>query len=273
MQKTIEHLNFINFHCTNTERYLNDAELNLIQYTCIGLLERLSSSTLALSKLLPLINTNKNLDFSCGLILRSSILDYLIVLTMYIHVLDDEENEIMIDNPNNSVLAFCNKCLGDGLPQTFTYINAAKDAGIISQEKRETIFNNMARNYKMFLEPYEGDGTTPKAKCNQRINAREMFIAIAKHPDIKDFAKIYDSYVGYSKYDHFSVLYFDVTRQTHIQKLSQISMAVEHLIGSQSFLHMLLGLHSSDDKFLNSQSDVAAKYLFDNIIIGKNGEG
>ena len=54
---------------------------------------------------------------------------------------------------------------------------------------------------------------------------------------------------------------------------SQISMAVEHLVGSQSFLHMLLRLHSSDDKFLNNQSDVVAKYLFENIIYSENDEG
>lgn len=270
MQKTIDHLNFITSHCLETERYLNESELRIVQYTCIGLLERLNSSALALSMLLPLINTNQNLDFSCGIILRSSILDYLIVLNMYIHLLDDEKNERPFDGANNSLLTFCYKCLGDGLPQTFAYVNAAKEVGIITQEKREAIFNNMAVNYKVFLESHPGDGSTPKIKIKQRITARQLFIDIAEHPEIKDFARIYDSYVGYSKYDHFSTLYFDVSRLTHIQKISQISKAVEHLIDSLSFLHMILRLHSGDDKFLNLQSDVASKYLFENVFYNNN---
>lgn len=266
MQKTIDHLKFINSHCIITERYLNEQSLSLIQYACIGLLERLSSSALALSSLLPSINEKQNLDFACALILRSSILDYLIVLNMYIHLIEKEDNENSIDDDNDPVLAFCVKCLTDGLPQTFSYINAAKKVGIISSEKQESIFNNMGISYAIYLEPHPGDGSTPKTKCKQVINARELFIKIADHPDIKDFAKIYDSYVGYSKYDHFGVLYFDVSRLPHDQKLAQISKAVEHLVGSQSFLHMILRLHSSDDKFLNNQSDIAAEYLFKNII-------
>lgn len=272
MQKTIDHLNFINSHCIETERYLNKESLSLIQYTCIGLLERLSSSALALSVLLPLINTKQNIDFSCGLILRSSILDYLIVLNIYIHVLEKENSENPIEEDKDPVLAFCTKCLADGLPQTFSYINAAKKAGVISPQQQEIIFNNMAKNYAVFLESHPGDGSTPKTKSKHLINARDLFIKIADHPDIKDFAKIYDSYVGYSKYDHFGVMYFDVIRQTHLQKLAQISKAVEHLVGSQSFLHMILRLHSSNDKFLNNQSDIAAKYLFDNIIYTVNDE-
>lgn len=79
MENILSHLNFTIDHIEKTDQYLNGKSLNSIQLFSVGLLERLSKTAKGLKVLLSDINSNQDLEFSCGIILRSSLLDILIV--------------------------------------------------------------------------------------------------------------------------------------------------------------------------------------------------
>lgn len=266
MQKTLDHLNFIIKHSGETQNHLDSKDLNQIQYFCIGMLERLGGSSLAVRELLPKINANPTLDFSCGLILRSFLLDYLVIVILYKIIYENDLEKREFEEAKKKVETFCNECLSDGLPQTLTYIKAAVEAKILTPEKEKEIYNNMARNYKIFFEPHDADGTLPILKNKKQINARELFKEIANHPDISNLAIVYDLYVYYSKYDHFGIMYFDIIREKHTDKLAKISKAIELQIAAQSLLHFALRLYSNNDSFLESQSNIAADYLMTKVV-------
>src|SRR5690606_5767433 len=135
MDTSFQHLNFIIDHCGKTSRYLDKKDLNGIQFFCIGLLERLSNSSLALSVLLKEINVNPSLEYACGIILRSTLLDALIVLNLYDIIIKNEANGKTDAESELIVKAFCETMLSDGLGNTLKYIKAAKDVDFITQQQ------------------------------------------------------------------------------------------------------------------------------------------
>ena len=266
METTFQHLNFVIDHCGKTSQYLDKKNLNSIQFFCIGLLERLSSSSLALRTLLEKTNANQSLEYACGIILRSTLLDALIVLNLYNILIDNEASTKTDAEKEQIVKEFCDTLLSDGLENTLKYIKAAKDVNIITQQQLADTYKNFVAARQIFFEPYANDGSMPVVKNKKYYSPTDLFKRIANNPKLKELSKIYDSYLFFSKYDHFGILYYEVSRQKYIDQLERISKGVELFIGTQSILHLALRMYSGNDAFLNSQSDIAAQYLWDKIL-------
>lgn len=265
MQDIFDHLDFIIGHVEKTNQYLNGKQLNSIQFFSATLLERLSKAAKGLKVLLSGINSNQDLEFSCGIILRSSLLDILIVQNLYKILIENEESTKSEAEKEEVVKDFCDKMLADGLENTVKYIKAAKDVNIINQQQLADTYKNFVSNYQKFFEPYANDGTLPKPKYNF-ISPDKLFKQLANTPKLKELAKIYDSYLFFSKYDHFGILYYETSRQSYLEKLNRIRRGVELFIGTQAILHLALRMHSGNDAFLNEQSNAAAQYLSDKIL-------
>lgn len=269
MDTSIQHLNFVISHSGQTSRHLDKKNLSSIQFFCIGLLERLSSSALALKTLLENIHSNPSLEYGCGIILRSALLDSLIVLNLYKIVIENEASAKTDAEKEQIVKEFCDSMLSDGLDNTLKYIKAAKDVNIISQQKLKDTFKKFVFNHQSFFEPYADDGTMPVVKNKKYYSPTELFKKIANTPSLKELSKIYDSYLFFSKYDHFGILYYEVSRQKFDDQLERISKGIELFIGTQSILHLVLRMHSGNDTFLNNQSTGAAQYLQEKILNSK----
>jgi hypothetical protein len=266
MEKIFQHLNFVIEHCGKTSNYLDKKNLNSIQFFCIGLLERLSNSSIALKTLLEKINSNTSLEYACGIILRSTLLDALIVLNLYGILIENEESVLPDEEKEKIVKDFCDTILSDGLENTMTYIKTARDFNIISQQQLEDTFKNFVANRQHFFEPYSNDGSQPVVKIKKYYSPKELFKRIANNPKLKELSKIYDSYLYFSKYDHFGILYYETSRQKYLTQLERINKGVELFIGTQSILHAALQKFSNNDTFLKTQSDISAKYLWDEIL-------
>lgn len=266
MDTSLQYLDFVISHSNKTSLYLDKKNLNSIQFFCIGLLERLASSALALKILLEKINNNLSLEYACGIILRSTLLDTLIVFNLYNILIDNEASEKTKDEKEQIVKRFCDTILSDGLDNTLKYIKAARDVNTITQQQLEDTYRNFVLKHQNFFEPYSNDGSKPVLKNEKYYSPAELFKKIANSPHLKDLSKIYDSYLFFSKYDHFGILYYEVSRQKYIEQLNRISKGVELFIGTQSILHLTLRMYSNNDSFLNHQSEIAAQYLWDKIL-------
>lgn len=267
MQDIFEHLDFTISHVEKTNQYLNGKQLNSIQFFSATLLERLAKASKGLKALLSVINNNQDFEFSCGIILRSSLLDILIVQNLYKILIENEESTKTEAEKEEIVKEFCDKMLADGLEKTVKYIKAARDVNIINQQQLTDTYKNFVNNYQKFFEPYANDGTVPKIKAKYAfVSPDKLFKYLANTPKLKELSKIYDSYLFFSKYDHFGVLYYETSRQSYLEKLNRIRRGVELFIGTQAILHLALRMHSSNDTFLNEQSRIAAQYLSDKIL-------
>ncbi|MBK7884417.1 MAG: hypothetical protein IPJ81_11985 [Chitinophagaceae bacterium] len=258
MDKSIQYLEFIIVH-SGTSQHLKNKELNIVQFFCIGLLERLKNTSLALKALLDKINSNPSLEFACGIIIRSALLDKLIVLNLYEVLSKNQTTSITESEKEEIVKNFCEEMLSDGLAHTLKYVKAAKDVNLITHKKLLEIFKNFVSKHKIFFEPYANDGSMPVVKYKY-TSPEKLFKKLANTP-LKALSNIYDTYLFFSKYDHFGILYYEVSKQKYIEQLDRISKAIELFVGTQSILHLALRMYSGNDSFLNEQSDITAQYL------------
>ena len=76
-----------------------------------------------------------------------------------------------------------------------------------------------------------------EVKYKSKINAKEIFRRIASNPTIKELAKIYDFYLFYSKYDHFSAMYFG-SNKYESRKRSLFETCIEIFINHQAQIYL-----------------------------------
>lgn len=266
MNKTNEFLDFIIDQHERTSRHLHQKDLNSIQFFCIGLLERQANAAKALRVLIKEIHQNPALEYSCGIILRSVLLDTLLALKLYSLVLENDAGNKTDAEKEAVIKGYCDTILSDGLENTLTYIKAAKDVGIITGQQHTDTMNNFAKKYERFFKPHPQDGSKPQLKITTFFSPAQLFKQIAANPKLKQLAKLYDSYLYFSKYDHFGIMYYEVARQPYYEQWGRIKRGIELFVGTNSILHTVLRMYSGNDPFLIKQSNEAAKYLMDEIL-------
>ncbi|UAY55762.1 hypothetical protein [Arachidicoccus terrestris] len=264
MVTSIKHLNFIIDHANSTMDYL-DGKANIgLPFFCICMIERLSKGSKSMALLLQNIEKEPDLEFSCGIILRSLLLDALSVYNLF-HIMAEEGNYKDEAARLKAAEAFCDTMLSDGLEHTLKYVKMAKDVNTISREMLEQTYKNLVSRYNIFFASYANDGTKPVLRNANRYSPAELFTRIATTRRFKELSKIYDSYLLFSKYDHFGILYFEASRQPFGDKLHKIKEAIRMFITSFSMLHAILAKYLKEE-FLESQSNIASKYLFEKIL-------
>lgn len=247
---------------------MNGKSLNSVQILSIALLERLCKTSKALRILLSNIDNDQDLEHSCGIILRSSLLDTLIAFNLYTKHINAEINSVTKVKDEEQINEFCDKALADGLVHTIKYIKAAKDSNIIDQQQLEQTYKNLTENYSTFFDSYPNDGTTPelKSKYKQFLSPEKLFKSLAQAPKFKELSKIYESYLFFSKYDHFGIQYYEVSRKPFSDKKNLIKQAIDFFVGIQVILHDLLDSYSNNDLFLKNQAMISGSYLSEKML-------
>jgi len=270
MKKSFQHLDFIIDLCGKTQKHFDKRkDLSSVQLVCIGLLERLSHSSLALKTLLKEIDSNRSLEYACGIILRSMLLDALIVLNVYNILLENEASEKTLAEKEQTIKEFCDTSLSDGLENTLQYLCLAKKFNIINQDELGDRYKNLVDGKSSFFEPYTDKSKQPMIRNDIEKPDRpiKLFKKIASKEEFKKLARVYDSYLFYSKYDHFGILYYEISRQPYPKQLKRIREEIEFFILIQSILHDVLFKSSNSDTFLCEQSRKANNYLKEEVLI------
>ncbi len=181
-------------------------------------LERFIFNFEAITLLLKEYLSKPTMEHSIGMLVRSSLLDFLTIqyLTSYGFDKADEKTFIKI---GNSILC-------DHIHNTFKYYKiTGTDIGIEFKEEVDNIralfpflFNDEPINYN---EP-------GKNLIGGRLSSTtDMYNRIKVNPMTKRFAKVYELYSYYSKYEHFGIL------SHHFQKRGE----------DTNFNNMVWGLH------------------------------
>lgn len=266
MDKINNHLEFLEKTSGETCNYLYSKSLTSTQTCCFGLLERLNYSTLTLITLFKEIRKEPKFDFSAGILTRALLLDTLISMNLYKLIKDSEtlgktESQIEI-----LVKEFCETILSDGLELTFTYLKSAKDFNFIDEQQLKDTFNNMAIVHKRLLKSHPGDGSKPETKFKKPYSPNTLFKNLANSVELKKVAILYDTYLYFSKYDHFGILYHQVIRENLEDKLKIYENAIESFVAAQALLHVVLAKYSANDQFLNSQAILSNNYLIEKLV-------
>lgn len=261
MDKPYKHIEFFVNHISKTLNYFNNKEVSKIQLFTIGLLQRLKHTSTHLKLILKNIINIPELEFSAGISIRALLLDTLIALNLFKILIESEKAQCSKTELEEIVKKYCNEMLSDGLSTTISYAELSKSVGFIDEAKLKESYNNFAISYKDYLEPHLSDGSKPKLKFAKALKPKELFTQLAKTAELKEISKIYDSYLYYSKYDHFGILYFDILKSPIDERFMQLKKSIRILVGHQANLFAVLEKFSNGDKFVEEQYKISENYL------------
>lgn len=263
--KSIKHLDFFCVTIPLTLNHFDRTETKPAQFFALGLLRRLLHSSKSLKILLKNFTRNQEVAFSVGIIIRSLLLDMLISLNFYKLIKDNLANGFSMEEIEIKLTEFCEKILSDGLKQTVEYIEQSVGLGFNSKEDVAQAFNNFAKNYQYFFTPHIGDGTKPKTKYKEPPKAKQLFKNLAEDKDMRWISGVYDSYLYYSKYDHFGILYYDIIHENLGEKIRMIDRSVGLLTRHCTILYETLDRYSKNDPCIKEEYEKVAAYMYNTI--------
>jgi hypothetical protein len=198
-------------------------------------LERFIFNLEATNVLLKEYLTKPSMEHSIGMLIRSSLLDFLTIQYLTSYGFDKVDE--------NSFIKIGNSILCDHIHNTFKYYKITEvDTGIEFKEEVDNLralfpflFNDEPINYS---EP-------AKNLIGGRLSTTtDMYNRIKVHPKTKKFAKVYELYSYYSKYEHFGIL------SHHFQKRGE----------DTNFNNMVWGLH-----YMILGIEISLAYLSDKV--------
>ncbi|MBN8694086.1 MAG: hypothetical protein J0L69_12900 [Bacteroidetes bacterium] len=243
---SLKHLDFFISEISKIEPFFNGKDLKQNQTLVLGLLERLKYGSLHLKSVLSSESIN-SLEFSAGLTARALLLDQLIGLNLYrLTEIARVKGQLEAEMEQNTE-DFCEKHLADGFHSTIVYVEQAQTFGFITFEEKKSLYNELVRKYGYYFEEYSGNGAKLNVRTEKPDDNKTLFKKLANDSVLAPVAKIYDSYQYYSKYDHFSLLYFHLTREPLTKRLENLYACIEGFIAYEAALCLMLAVFSKKE--------------------------
>lgn len=259
MEKHLQHLKFIYEQAYSIMLNYNKGEMNLVPHSYLELLSRVWAASKGLNKLIDGIEDEPELEFSAGLVIRTMILDFFVSLRGY----DIKERAIKAGKQSQQVKdeveAYFKTILGGGLKLSANHFSRMESKGHITEAELHNVLNNMTIKYSLFLQPYTNNKSVV-THFGEAPKNNELFDQISGNPELKNFAKHFDTYNLYSKYEHFSIMSFDAFRRDVEAQTKTLQEMVEILI-----LHVfkIVGmlLYYLNDEFLKEKHFKIGEYI------------
>jgi hypothetical protein len=176
------------------------------------------------------------------------MLDYMITLHVLNILTDANPKEKPVDLITRLDEECCNY-LADGIRRYFNDIDRVKDK--VDEKTVSNIYNNLYHSNPHFFEPYLSKGKKPTLlKKFKVLAAAHMFEAIDKSRSLKLFSDVYIAYSHYSKYDHFGIMFYDVSRSTDASKIKVMDLSIAAFPRLLLYNTIVLHAINSNDSFL-----------------------
>jgi hypothetical protein len=267
MKKTLQHLDFLIVHTQTIMSHYNKEEMARIPYFCLGLLERLHSSAVGLRLLVENIEKAPELEYSAGLIARTTILDFLFALRAYHIQTSNVESGKAAEDSKAELKEYCNEVLADGLKQTFQYLSDVHVEGGLTQDELNERYRNLSNQYSAFLEPYQEDGKPPVVRFKSPSSARQLYKLLLSHATLKPLARNYDTYSYYSKYEHFGILSYVLKRRLSKEQQTALINALELFVLHDFIICSLMKDYLPDDEFIKEKYRYVGEYIHKEVFV------
>lgn len=179
----------------------------------LEVLNRFNSNSIVVSNLLSQYNKNATLIHPIGLLIRSSLLDF--IMLMY---LNSQNNGEIINNKEwvefQLKNIYCNQ-----LEHTQKDFNNFKK---INENYNVTQLNDLL--VEKFPDYFIN--STCKLKNHTSISIINMILAMKNNPYTKSFVGVYERWSLYSKYEHYGALTYEMQRIKEINILSDICISI-----------------------------------------------
>lgn len=215
-------------------------------------LERFSDNSRSLSILIKSLNIYPNIETSIGLILRSSLLDFLTI--NYLIIIFETKGE-------DAYLEELNKLMFDNIARTVKTLKTYWDYGYINKTEYEELILSLKLKYSHYI-------TILKIKDIESISGRkklltpiQLFTKIQLNSKYKKNSYAFELYDWYSKYDHFGILSYAFPRSSDTSNLLRIMQSISYLLEGIALVLILLNEQEYSDKLYKLMNDLNNLYL------------
>ena len=249
MQQTINIIKQIDNYLIIVQRVLNQNSYknqSPENYLFLKILERFTINLDSTKVLLAEIDKRTYREFSIKLILRTSLLDFIILsylgnLITKINAPDDYKNEEKYQEGINKIL--CEQAMYD-----FKNLKLLLSKGVISNDEYEKKIQIIFSVFKIYISGKNIDLKNPEKslKYNKFLSIVEMFKQLSENDITKKFANVYELYHKFSKYEHIGLLTHHYQIEDNNLILNDIVFAIKFCIKGSLLCTQLLN-HTNDE--------------------------
>lgn len=256
MESIFKRLDLVIEFTEKTTKYFDGRERNEIMLFGMCMLERLNFACEGLKVLLNQFTINTKLEYSAGIIIRSLLLDHLIVMNaMEVYGIYKDGN----DRFAAEMKAFCLMMLSDGVKNTLEYFENYKTK--VSPEIMKKMYVNLVASNPECFEEYANDGSVPVLKTKEFISPKKLYHKLKNSRDLNKYASAYEAYLYYSKYDHFGSMFNFLLRVSILDKLNHIDKVSTIFPKSLIFtLTILVAFYPCDQTLQTYLLDAVAQF-------------
>lgn len=210
-------------------------------------LERFSDNSRSLSILIKLLNIYPNIETSIGLILRSCLLDFVII--NYLIIIRETKGE-------DAYIEELNKLMFDNIVRTVKILKTYWDTGYINKTEYEERILSLKSNCSYYLTILKIEDIESIPDCNKFLTPIQLFRKIQSNSKYKKNSYAFVLYDWYSKYDHFGILSYAFPRWSDTKNILRITQSISYLLEGMAFVLILLNEHEYSDKLLELMDDL-----------------
>lgn len=256
MENIFKRLDFVIKESEEITRHFDKRELEEVPMFCMCMLDRVNFSSESLKILLKDFTTNTKLEYSCGIIIRAVLLDYLIVLNamdIYCRNMQDA-NKLY-----SELKEYCLMMLCDSVRNTMEYFESLE--GQIPKEIQENMYKNLVLMNPKCFEPYANDGSKPVIRVQKHRSPKKLFNTLMVSKELKNYKSVYEAYLFYSKYDHFGNMFYGLSRRRPIDQLANIDKAIAAFPRLLLFTSLILKSIFVLDTFLDEKQTRITQFI------------
>lgn len=253
INEALNRLDFVIIKSSEILNYFQDKKKTDPELFCFLITERLNSASFGLKNLLKDMVSNKQLEYSCGIILRSVLLDYMIVLNAIIKISDSTSGK----DANDELNLFCSTMLSECVNHTLKDISKLK----FPSEDQKKLYKNIAQMYSECIEPYANDGSVPIPKFQKTYSPGKLFEKIFNNKDFRQYSNTYEAYLFYSKYDHFGRMYDDFQRHNIADRVYRINESTKVFPKVLQYITAILFILHQTDMIVQQQFEAMQEYI------------
>lgn len=181
------------------ERYYDQNLDETDNYLFLGL-SKTNKIVSSLLQLYPKLDELPDLEFSIGILLRSTLMDSIQVLHLIHLVQVGVENGNSVEQVSDTLRECCYKYNCDG---TKYIINEIDSQTALTDTEKKDLMGKCTAPFRRAFKSLPSDGSKPKFDRSFTFKLNELYEQ-AKESNIARFPAVYGLYCLYSKYDHLS---------------------------------------------------------------------
>lgn len=254
MERTFKQLAFIIQKSDAMSTHYDKQQADDVTLFCMCMLDRLNFGAESLKILLEKFENKPQVDFGNGIIIRSLLLDFLIVLNAF---------EVFERNLSNAkclekeLPEFCLMMLCDSVRHTLKYFE--KLEGSVSTDLLERMRDNLAVSNPNCFDWSNKTQSKPTIKTTKFRSPEKLFETLMKSKFLTQYRWVYTAYLYYSKYDHFGNVYYGLSRQAKLQQVQFLRTSVDALPQCLLIIASILTYFKGENSWMNSlRKDIVA---------------